>query len=215
MKLHLKYSILIVFYLTTIKSQAQTWRTFKSVSSAEKWWGISHVFVAKKTFYLSKSVLVVCDSLKKNAILQGSGNGDQLDAFRHTYWMALLTQNINPKKALKLGIAHEKGNYQTFKNGNLEDGATPDSMSTVMDLMNNKTGLEIGKYFKQHHPKQETNLLLIQTIIDSVKQSKVVTLKKDLNKNFLTCDEHIIDLNLYKGKWSIPKCLIKSGNPNN
>ena len=43
------------------------------------------------------------------------------------------------KKAVKLGIAHEKANLISFKKmkGD-EEGVLPDSISSVMDLFNNQ-----------------------------------------------------------------------------
>jgi hypothetical protein len=54
--------------------------------------------------------------------------------------MALLTQNIGAKKALKLGIAHEKANFEFFLKKKNEYGELPDSMGSVMDVLNNQMG---------------------------------------------------------------------------
>ena len=63
--------------------------------------------------------------------------------------MARLTQGIGRRAAYSLGKAHEKGNYQTFKNRQLEDGILPDKPSSEMDLYNNQIGISIGKRFKK------------------------------------------------------------------
>ena len=68
-----------------------------------------------------------------------------MDAFRHAYWMARLTQSIGRKKALKLGEAHELGNYQDYLSGKVEEVHLPDSMSSVMDRWNNRLGAGIGE----------------------------------------------------------------------
>src|ERR1700751_2546470 len=90
---------LIIFLLLAagLKSQSVI-KSFRSLSYPEKLWVIEHPFVAKKAFHCTQRARLVTDSLEKTGILK-DGNGGQLDAFRHAYWMALLVQKISPHKA--------------------------------------------------------------------------------------------------------------------
>lgn len=58
------------------------------------------------------------------------GNGD---AFRHTYWNALMTKNVGSFIAELFATAHESD--------------TPDGVDKTMDLNNNYTGRNIGLYY--------------------------------------------------------------------
>lgn len=198
---------LLLFIHST--SNAQSIRSFFKVSGQERCWAISHIFIAKKTFRLSQSVLSVCDSLKKQNVFSGNGNGDQLDAFRHAYWMALLVQHIKPKKAIKLGIAHEKGNYISFKKGKTEEGEQPDSLSSVMDLANNETGKNIGVLLKSEVKFNGANFL-IQKVIDNIKAGNAKILLKNREGQFLNCNKEIINMGEFNKKWNIPKCIVES-----
>lgn len=138
-------------------------------------------------------------------MLDQKENGGQADAFRHSYWMALLSQKIKPKKALKLGKAHEKGNYISFTKGGYEDGSPPDSMASVMDLYNNKVGIEIGRLNKKMGEEE-----LKQLVVKSILQGEMRILKMDAQGNFQDCSGKKIEPVSYKGKWNIPKCLVGS-----
>nr|WP_223265799.1 hypothetical protein [Vicingus serpentipes] len=157
--------------------------------------------MAKKALKVSQIARLKTDSIKTNNILKGVGNGDQLDAFRHTYWMASLTQIIGQRKAKRLGIAHEKGNKRDFKNGNKEEGSLPDKISSEMDLFNNEVGLKIGK----ESPKN-----LEQLIVKEIKKGSCKIIKKDENGNFLDCDANVISTESLIGKWDNKKCLVSS-----
>ena len=140
-----KFLLITSFFVQslTVLAQNNALKSFKELSCPEKWWVIGHPFVAKKTLKVSQIARLKTDSIKENNILKGVGNGDQVDAFRHTYWMASLTQTIGQRKAKRLGIAHEKGNKRDFKKGNKEEGSLPDKISSEMDLFNNEVGLKI------------------------------------------------------------------------
>jgi hypothetical protein len=118
--------------------------------------------------------------------------------------MANLTVGIGGKRALKLGKAHERGNYLDFKKGKLEDSILPDSVSTAMDLHNNRIGAEsITDPDLQSIQLKERAFRLIET-------GKLLIIKKDKQGNYLYCDGTFIDTNVWYGKWDIPKCLIAS-----
>ncbi|HET6990009.1 MAG TPA: hypothetical protein VFJ43_01745, partial [Bacteroidia bacterium] len=147
------------------------------------------------------------DSLQKNGILK-DGNGGQLDAFRHAYWMALLTQKIPSRKAEKLGKVHEKGNYQDWKKGKEEDSLRADSMMCVMDLKNNRSGIEIGKSYR--NDTAANKISLESQVLKAVKSGKLVIIKKNAAGQAIDENGRIIVLSQYNRKWFIPKILVRS-----
>lgn len=173
----------------------------------QKRWVLFHPFIAKKAYHITQKALAITNEIKKDTVLDQDENGGQVDAFRHAYWMALLGQKIKFRKAYKLGIAHEKDNKCDFEKGKLEEKALPDSLSSVMDLENNLDGIKLGKANKKSD-KEELRILVVKEI----KAGKMKVLMKDRSGNYLSCDGKIIDMNLWKGKWGIPKCLVGSDN---
>ncbi len=157
-------------------------RTGKT-SRPEKCWALGHPFIVKKTLRLTKEALQVADSIHRAGILKGSMSGGQPDAFKHAYWMALLVQDISAKKAFKLGKAHEKGNYLTYKKAKKKGLAdSHNKLASEMDLWNNGKGIEIGVKNKD---VQETQLQ--QIIIDSIKSGAMrIILNGSLEKSDMT-----------------------------
>ncbi len=178
---------------------------FKNISSPEKMWVVFHPFKAKRAFLISKDAIHITDSICEINILGKDKNGGRADAFKHSYWMARLTQVIHKNAALKLGIAHEKGNYKTFKKNKLEDGFHPDKLSSEMDLLNNRVGVRIGAANNTLDKK-----LLIEMLVERIKKGEMKIIKKDELGNFLTCDGSIIQKDSLVGKWENKKCLISS-----
>lgn len=177
--------------------------SFKKLSPPEKCWAICHPFKAKKAAKVTREVQVVVDSVKRSGIIGSDNNGGNLDAFKHAYWMASVAMVIGRKQALKLGKAHEKGNYRQFKKQELEDAAMPDSISTVMDLRNNEFGVSaVDKCGKL------SQINIQKKIMDGLATGKLTVIKKDEFGNFLTCDGAVISLKEWKGKWGNPKCLV-------
>ena len=172
------------------------------LSCPEKWWVVGHPFVAKKALKISEYARAITEEVKENGLLKGEGNGDQLDAFRHTFWMANLTLEIGGRRAKKLGKAHEKGNYQDFKKHQLEDGILPDKVSSEMDLYNNDVGIAIGK--------QSSSFELKNIVIELVLQGNCKIIKTDKKGNFLDAEGNIIPTENLKGKWENEKCLVSS-----
>ena len=101
----------MVVFSNLLIGQNTTLGQFKKLSCPEKRWVIFHPFVAKKALKVSLEAREITAEIKQQKLLVGTGNGDQIDAFRHTYWMARLAQEIHWRKANRLGKAHEKGNY--------------------------------------------------------------------------------------------------------
>lgn len=197
MKLH-HFTYLLIFFANTVFAQH-----FNSRSGFEKRWAITHPFATLKVKRIYKQATPYYEKVKESKTTDQYENGGKLDAFRHLFFMAAFAQKIKPIKVLKLGIAHEKGNYIHYKKGINEHGELPDSLSTVMDLENNKVGIELGVKHK-NIPLNE----LAATCLVTVLAGSTLYFKRNANGDYLTCEDNIIQLIYYKNKWSIPKCLI-------
>lgn len=203
----MKYLILFFIFLLTSGCSPKLRQSFSKVSSPEKIWIFFHPFKAKKAFLISKETERTKDSIENIGSIGNDNNGGQLDAFKHSFWMARLTQGIGKRAAFNLGKAHEKGNYKTYKKRKLEDGFLPDKQSSEMDLFNNKVGISVGNFNKKTS-KQE----LIQQLLDSLHDGKLRILKKNSSGNFLDCQGKILPMDSLKGKWNTKKCLVPSDN---
>lgn len=178
---------------------------FFKLSPPKRNWVLLHPFKAKKSLEISKEVQKVSDSIKKTNLLDGDASGGQVDAFRHAYWMARLKEEIGESAARSLGKAHEKENYLTFKNNELEDGILPDKASSDMDLWNNEQGLKLVSTNSKTPRKG-----LIFRIINAILSGKMKVLKKDAKGNFLDCKGNKIIKNPNQKKLINSKCLIAS-----
>jgi hypothetical protein len=183
----------------------------QKASLPEKIWAIKHPLVIKKAKQITQHCLIITDSLIKCGKLSNDLNGGNADAFKHCLWIAALSINMHPKKAYSLGLAHEKGNYRYFKKNKFTKEILPDSMSSVMDIINNQLGVEIGIKSKAKYTQPNWHDLLTE-VLNYLEKGDLVILKKDTQGNFLTCNNEIIDLNNYENHWSIPKCLTKSNS---
>ncbi len=202
----MKYFLFIVVFLLNSCSPKLS-QSFKKVSNPEKIWVIFHPFKAKKAFKISKEVEKVKDSIAHVEIIGKDNNGGQLDAFKHSFWMASLTQKIGKRAALSLGKAHEKGNYQSFKKRQLEDGVLPDKPSSEMDLFNNVIGVRVGYKYK----KASKNII-IQQLLTKIGEGELRILKKNNLGNFLDCQNKIIPFENLQHRWETKKCLMPSNN---
>jgi hypothetical protein len=202
-----KSLLLLCCILVTAVVFAQPVRSFGGAKGPELRWSLLHPKAGNIGWQCAKRARVVTDSLEKAGTLR-DGNGGQLDAFRHAYWMALMVQKTSPMRAEQLGKAHEKSNYKQFRRSKTEDGMPPDSMASVMDLFNNSTGIAIGLAHKSD--QLPNRISLIQRILNAIKTGQLRILKKDTAGNFLTCNGKVISATAYKGKWNVPKCLINS-----
>lgn len=194
--------IIFLFISTNLFSQSKFFR----LSTPEKRWVLLHPFVAKKALTITKRVMFEVDSIKNVGVIGGDNNGGKLDAFKHAYWMTCLGFAIGEKKALKLGIAHERGNYIQWKKKLLEDSILPDSVSSEMDIQNNEIGISLSEKCKHLHFKGE----IAYIVMEALHAGKLVVIKKDISGNYLTCDGVALNMSDWKGKWSIPKCLVPS-----
>ena len=188
-------------------SNAQVvWKSFWQLSCPEKYWVVIHPFVANKVSILTKEAIVTGHEMKQDTLFDGDESGGQVDAFRHSYWMALLSQKISQKKARSLGKAHEKGNYRKYKKRKAdEEFIIPDSISGVMDLFNNNIGIMIG--FQNQKLSCDSLKIVIKT---AVLEGKMKIISKNLKGFFLDCNGNVIEQKSLLNSWNNPKCLIPS-----
>ena len=190
--------ILFFIFLTSIQTAFSKPRT----SRYEFWWSFGHPFAALKVKKTYKKATKLFDQNELKVKLDAYSSGGKLDAFRHVFYFASFAQKIGPKKALKLGRAHEKTNYLDFKRGKQEDETTADSLSCVMDLLNNEIGVKLGKENKKMSLED-----LKQKVIELVNNGDAYTVLRDTQGRFIDCNNNVIDLSKYKGKWFVPKCI--------
>ncbi|MCX6232254.1 MAG: hypothetical protein NTZ33_12005 [Bacteroidetes bacterium] len=203
------YTLLIVILFSNLQvigqSKTSACKQFKKLSCPEKCWVIKHVFIAKKAWKITQFVRLQTDSVQKSNLLDGDANGGQVDAFRHAYWMAMLSQKISWRKAYSLGKAHEKGNYLDYKKHRLEEGTLPDKISSDMDLWNNDIGIQIGTSNK-NISEDSLKVLVIKNILEG----KMKMIKKNKQGEFLDNYNNIISKDSIKCKWENKKVLINT-----
>lgn len=175
------------------------------ISKYEYRWALFHPFAAKKIQKHLKEAMLVYQSVKSSKLLDTVESGGTLDAFRHAYTMAYLSRFVKISKLRKLGKAHERGNEYYFYKNQQEFGERADSLACVMDLRNNELGFEIGKNNKNASKDDLKNI-----IIEQIKAGNGWKLKKNNQNLYISCQNEPILIENYKGKWFLPKCLIKS-----
>jgi len=180
-------------------------KKFFRLTSPERRWVYAHPFITIKTLKLSEHAAEITREQERSPDLDGYGNGGQVDAFRHCFWMASLCQEIKEKKALKLGIAHEKGNEKDFKKRQYEEGVLPDMIANTMDLCNN----QIGAVLSRENPgvNEETLIFLVKAAITS---GRCKIIKRDSNGDFLDADGKIVKYEDWHGQWVNARCLVSS-----
>jgi hypothetical protein len=176
-------------------------QSFPSLQQAEKCWVIKHPFAALSAKRIARITLAKVDSLKKANVLDTFLSGGKLDAFRHIYWMYLLSQKIGANKARSLGKAHEKGNYQQFLKLQFEDQSRPDSLSCEMDLKNNEIGIGLAC------SKVVSNQFTMDSILNYIQNNKAWLLKRK-DAQLVNCNEAAVNIRYYQTKWFVPYCLI-------
>lgn len=172
-------------------------------TSLPEWkWAIFHPLAAIQT----KKVIKQCQSyLKKSPVkLDSVQVGGKTDAFRHLFYMAAISQKIGIKKARKLGIAHEKGNYRAWKKGKYEDGYCADSLSCVMDLRNNDTAFKLVKLYSTMDLIGLSNLMQ-----KTIQNGQCWILKVDTLGRRTDCYGLLIPKPNHS-QWNIGGCLIRS-----
>ena len=90
--------LLVLVICATAQLSAQI-AACQKLGSAEKFWAVTHPFVAKKAYRTSKHVLSVSDSLKQlNYFKSNTLSGSNADAVRHAYCIAVLSSEIGKRK---------------------------------------------------------------------------------------------------------------------
>jgi hypothetical protein len=186
----------LVFFQTFVFSQ-------KRISKYEVLWAFKYPLAAFKIKKQWPVVMRHYELVKKSKALDPLENGGKLDAFRHVYVMAYLVNYVKEEKLRKLGFAHEKGNYHQFINHQLEYSERPDSLACIMDLRNNEVGFELKKVLTCF--KSDS---LAKVVIEQIHQGKAWYLKRNEQKNYVSCENEVINLSFYNNNWFIPKCLI-------
>ena len=193
------------FFVDGIKAQSIC-SQFLKLSCAEKTWTLTHLFKAKKAFRITTEARQQTQLIRQENQLDSFPHGGTLDAFRHTYWMASLTQHIGSRAARSLGKAHEKGNYRAFRKGKTEDGVLQDATAVEMDLYNNDQGIAIGKAYLNLSKDTLQNLVIL-----AIKAGQLKTLKRSATGELTNCEGEIVPLqNRSKKDWKLPYCLIPS-----
>ncbi len=199
--------LLLLFLLPSdgILAQSLSSQFFK-LSCAEKTWVVTHLFKAKKALNITKEAREETTVVLQENILDSFSHGGKLDAFRHTYWMARLTQCIGSRAARSLGKAHEKGNYKAFLKGRTEDGALQDQTAVEMDLFNNDYGIQIGK------KNRETSCdSLKRIVISAIGNGHLKILKRSESGALIRCNGDSVNTsNRSKTDWKLPYCIIPS-----
>jgi len=200
------FVILIILHLPYSSSAQSLIREFHKISCAEKVWVITHPFKAKKAFRITSFVRLETAKVKQEQVLDTFPHGGKLDAFRHCYWMATLTQKIGRRAAFSLGKAHERGNYRAFRKSKKEDGEIQDATAVEMDVFNNQQGICIGI----NNPKTEPYQVRM-IVIETIKKGELKTLKRSANGMLTDCFGAAVDIsNRTKKDWKLPYCLISS-----
>ena len=195
-----KIFVLIIFFFGIIIQSplvyGQSQKSKLIISRPEFFWALSHPFKVSRALSISKTALQITDSIETDSSLKDRSGG-QLDAFKHGLWMALLTQEIGRKAALKLGNAHEKANYLNYKRGRPYSS----HKHSVMDSLNNLTGANFGNEFKNRKE-------LISKIIDGIKSGNFYILKKNSKGQYVDCHGNIVIVDPFL--WERNECLIRS-----
>ena len=132
------------------------------------------------------------DSLKEvNYFYGNTRSSSKADAVGHAYWMAELTEKIDKRRALKLGVAHEKKNKRDFEKGRLEEQYLPDYVAMQMDLKNNVKGAEIG----------QNNTKPLDKVLKALQSGELFWIKQNNKGEFLDKNDHVIPFKEWSGKW--------------
>ncbi len=208
LKIYRKFTLVLLFIVMgqiRLLGQEGIVKRFKQMHKAEKYYILFHPAAALKAYPLTVLAQNKTQEMLKDKDLDTDENGGQVDAFRHSFWMALLTQEIGAKKARKLGKAHEKAAYEDYLRLQNEDGVIPDFKASFMDLKNNEEGIHIGEQNPEASPEA-----LTQIIKKEILDGKLWKLKKDANGNYYDHFEKLIPFSEWHGKWVNDKALVPS-----
>ncbi|MEM0996058.1 MAG: hypothetical protein AAGN35_03215 [Bacteroidota bacterium] len=181
------------------------WKRFWQLSGPERGWVIGHLWVAGKADRIARRALVLTDSVATAQGFAGSGNGDLQDAFRHGIWMAQLGQEIGLKKARKLGLAREKGQYQRWKRGKLGRNSGVDSTARAMDLWNNEKAFAIADRLPRAN-----EAALTMAVLRDLEAGLFRVILRDAAGYYRDAGGSRILLNRLIDVWETPRCLVPS-----
>lgn len=194
--------LLVLFFCIDVSGQENFKHVFYSLSKQEKKWIISHLFYAVETYKITKETLLITQEINKDTVLDQDPYGGQVDAFRHLYWMAKLTQKIGGKAALELGIAHEKTNYEECM---VNKFSKHDLAACEMDLFNNKMGVAIGELY----PKIDSDSLKC-VVINMILEGKALIVYKNALGHSLDNHHQVIPDEKWQGRWKNNRMLVFS-----
>lgn len=204
----MKFSLLLAFLLLTFASPAKPGlaKSFWKLSRPEKAWVIARPFKAKRAFMATMHARQITDSLFQLHLPDTFRHGGRLDAFRHSYWMAILTQRIGERASRKLGQCHEKGNKIQFRRGRSEDGFLQDATACEMDLYNNEAGIRLALQHRNANPDELTTICL-----DAIRSGLMRILLINAAGDYCDCNGNPVILKR-RGvdQWRLPICLISS-----
>lgn len=200
-------TVLIGTFLTATHTEAyaQFMESYKKLSVPEQKWVKRHPWAAFITHKIADSVKAEANRRLKDADFDGDLNGGMVDAFKHTLWMALTAQKIGYDKALKLGRAHEDGNYLEYEADPVRKKTPQDSIASRMDMLNNIVGARIGA----NNPDATYNAI-VAIVRQHVIEGKCWKIRKKDKNTYIDADGKPINIHAYDNSWVIPKVLIPS-----
>ena len=201
--------IWIVLTATNTEAYAQFMESYHKLSVPEQKWVKRHPWAAFITHKIADTVKVEAQRRLKDSDLDGDLNGGMVDAFKHTLWMALTAQKIGYDKALKLGQAHEDGNYLEYEADPTRKKTPQDSIASRMDMLNNIVGARIGA----DNPDATFNAS-VAIVRRHVVEGKCWKIRKKGKNTYLDADGKTINIHAYDSCWVIPKVLIPSNKDN-
>ncbi len=208
MKFKLSTPILMLMLCLSLACYSQkSKKAYKKLSNSEKCWVIFHPFKAKKAYRVTQTVKKDIDSLMKVGDMGKHHAGNQLDAFKHAFWMWSLAEKIGLRAAKSLGEEHEKGNYEFHKEHKLEDRTTPDKVSGEMDLYNNAVGLKLYKKYKKLDLSKKER---IEKVKEAVLNGEMRMIYQTYSGKYVDATGNIIPKKEYYGLWENKKCLVPS-----
>jgi hypothetical protein len=116
-----------------------------------------------------------------------------------------MADRIGPKRAFKLGVAHEKKNRKDFLKGEEEEGALPDLRSKEMDLYNNQAGIVIAKQCEKC-----SKSTLIKKVVSVLEKGELKIIKMDEKGNSLDSSGNVIPQKAWEGKWENDRLMVPS-----
>lgn len=116
-------------------------------------------------------------NLRNEAGFTGGNPGDQGNAYRHTLWQSMLTNEFGADQATRIGNVHEDNLPTNMNQRNF--GKNMDAADQMVDLLNNGIGREIGE-----KNKGASNQELSIAVLNEYKQNGLWTVSGDKKTGF-------------------------------